>query len=63
MARLHSPTPRVSLPMDQPWETGGYITVFRDGDRYRMYDKGDSMRDVPGELERAFGEVRNGVRS
>jgi len=39
--RLHSPTPReIALVFDQPWEgncCGAYNTVFRDGDRYRMY--------------------------
>jgi hypothetical protein len=37
---MHHPTPReVVVVHDQPWEGsgGGYHTVFRDGDRYRMY--------------------------
>ncbi len=40
--RLHHPTPReIVLEHDEPWEgTGcGYHSVFRDGDRYRMYYK------------------------
>ncbi len=39
---LHHPTPReIALVHDAPWEgTGsGYHSVFRDGDRYRMYYK------------------------
>jgi hypothetical protein len=38
--RLHAPTPReVVLVCDAPWEGSGcgYETVFRDGDRIRMY--------------------------
>lgn len=38
--RLHQPTPReIVLVCDSPWEGSGcgYETVFRDGDRIRMY--------------------------
>lgn len=41
--RLHHPTPQeVSLVADQPWEGNGgnYMTVFRDGERFRMYYRG-----------------------
>lgn len=41
--RLHHPTPReVTLVADQPWEGNGgnYMTVFRDGERFRMYYRG-----------------------
>ena len=41
--RLHHPTPReIVLKMDRPWEGvySGYITVLKDGDRYRMYYRG-----------------------
>lgn len=41
--RLHHPTPReIALEYDEPWEgnSSGYCTVFRDGDRCRMYYKG-----------------------
>ncbi|MEZ6071548.1 MAG: hypothetical protein R3C10_15100 [Pirellulales bacterium] len=37
---LHHPTPReVVVVHDAPWEGsgGGYHTIFRDGERYRMY--------------------------
>ncbi len=39
--RLHTPTPReVVMVLDKPWERGGYITIFQDGDLYRMYYQG-----------------------
>jgi len=41
--RLHAPTPReAALVTDRPWEgsMSGYVTVFRDGDRVRMYYQG-----------------------
>jgi len=44
--QLHSPTPReISLVLDEPWEGNAcnYFTVFQDGDRYRMYYKGDNL--------------------
>lgn len=40
---LHRPVPKeVVLETDSPWEgnTSAYYTVFRDGDRYRMYYRG-----------------------
>jgi len=43
--RLHPPQPAGKvLAFDQPWEgvTSGYATVFRDGQRYRMYYRGSS---------------------
>ena len=41
--RLHHPVPReVAIVHDQPWEGNGcaYMTVFQDGQRYRMYYRG-----------------------
>jgi hypothetical protein len=41
--RLHHPTPQnVVLVTDAPWEGNGtnYVTVFRDGPKYRMYYRG-----------------------
>ncbi|MFN0167585.1 MAG: hypothetical protein ACKV22_14240 [Bryobacteraceae bacterium] len=38
--KLHSPIPReIVLTADKPWEgqTLAYVTVLKDGDRYRMY--------------------------
>ena len=43
--RLHPPTPReVAITFDQPWEgsTCTYVTVFQDGDLYRMYYRGSN---------------------
>jgi len=40
--RLHTPIPReVVLVTDRPWEGNmcGFVTVFQDGDRFRMYYK------------------------
>ena len=42
---LHRPTPaEVVLTHDEPWEGNGcaYFTIFRDGDIYRMYHRGDN---------------------
>lgn len=44
--QLHHPVPReVSLVQDQPWEGNAvnYVTVFRDGDLYRMYYRGSHV--------------------
>ena len=41
--RLHQPQPQnVALRFDAPWEGNscGYVTVFQDGDIYRMYYRG-----------------------
>lgn len=42
--RLHHPQPQeLVMVLDEPWEgtgSGGYYTVFRDGDIYRMFYKG-----------------------
>lgn len=41
--RLHQPTPQnVALVTDEAWEGNAtnYVTVFRDGDTYRMYYRG-----------------------
>ena len=40
---LHHPIPRETvITFDQPWEgdTSAYVTVFKDGDKYRMYYRG-----------------------
>ncbi len=44
--RLNSPIPReIALRLDAPWEgnAGGGFTVFEDGDRYRMYYRGQNF--------------------
>jgi len=48
--RLHQPTPReVAITYDAPWEgnTSCYVTVFQDGDLFRMYYRGSDY-DVAG---------------
>jgi len=43
--RLHHPVPReIILSLDQPWEgeTSAYFVVFQDGDRVRMYYRGQA---------------------
>ena len=43
--RLHNPTPQeVVIEFDKPWEgsTSAYITVFQDGDIFRMYYRGSN---------------------
>jgi hypothetical protein len=42
---LHHPIPRETvITFDEPWEgeTSAYVTVFKDGDKYRMYYRGSS---------------------
>lgn len=51
--RLHHPRPReVALVLDRPWEGSGsgYVTVIRDGDRYRMWYKGANLDCTGGRL-------------
>ena len=41
--RLHRPVPQaVAIELDKPWEGNScaYVTVFKDGDLYRMYYRG-----------------------
>ena len=66
---LHRPTPReVVIVHDEPWEGSGtgYHAVFRDGDLYRMYYKGDELTVTPGKLAShplvgAYAESKDGV--
>lgn len=66
--RLHHPVRReVAMVHDAPWEGrgGGYHTIFRDGDLYRMYYHAWNMPEVtgkPGRLTIAYGESRDGIR-
>ena len=63
--RLAQPTPREAvLRFDRPWEGPGsaYVTVMKDGDRYRMYYRGsdpapDKVRQVA-----CYAESRDGIR-
>ncbi len=46
--RLHQPLPQeIVFTFDQPWEgnTSAYVTVFQDGNRFRMYYRG-SQHDL-----------------
>lgn len=60
--QLHSPVGReVVFRFDAPWEGGqsGYATVFKDGDRYRLYYRGG------GDLVREYtllAESQDGVK-
>ncbi|MEE2706634.1 MAG: hypothetical protein VX988_06260 [Planctomycetota bacterium] len=64
---LHHPTPReVVLVTDQTWEGNGlnYVTVFQDGDIYKMYYRGcDFDRGVASQHEvvYCYAESRDGV--
>ena len=45
---LHSPNPAgIAIKFDKPWEgnVSAYVTVFRDGDKFRMYYRGASAPD------------------
>ena len=51
--RMHHPVPReIALVHDAPWEGNGcgYHTVFRDGERYRMYYRGAQFSVESGRL-------------
>lgn len=58
--RLHPPVPReLVLETDAPWEgnASGYVTVFEDDGRYRMYYRGWHFTHDSGSLERPHAEV------
>jgi hypothetical protein len=67
---LHPPTPQgVALVYDRPWEgnTSNYVTVFKDGDLYRMYYRGSQVDHTPGEMTNrhrvvCYAESTDGVR-
>jgi hypothetical protein len=53
---LHRPEPReAALVTDEPWEGNmcGYVTVFQDEGRYRMYYKASRMLLSQGKIEEA----------
>lgn len=73
--RLHEPVPQnVVLVTDAAWEGNqcGYITAFKDGDRYRMYYRAnhfgfkkegpDSYSQVAFPLRVAYAESSDGIR-
>ena len=67
--RLNHPEPQnVVLCHDEPWEGNscGYVTVFRDGDIYRMYYRGSGLSYVNPNVENhqqyyCYAESRDGV--
>lgn len=68
--RLHHPVPReVVMVHDVPWEgnASGYHTVFRDGDRFRMYYKAlryaveEGRLSVPDSGYVAYAESEDGI--
>jgi hypothetical protein len=73
--RLHQPVPReIVIVHDAPWEGSGsgYHSIFKDGDRYRMYYKSyqiDPLREAklpnpkpPHPLLCAYAESDDGIR-
>jgi hypothetical protein len=64
--KLQEPTPvGVALRFDLPWEGSfcGYVTVFRDGDFYRMYYRGlpKAGRDGSDDEVTCYAESRDGI--
>jgi len=60
--RLHHPEPaEVAVRFDRPWEgpVSAYVTVFRDGDRFRMYYRG--WADAEGRDYTCYAESPDGV--
>lgn len=59
--KLHELVPReTAIEFDRPWEgsTCGYVTVFQDGGRFRMYYRGsDAKPGEPKEKRKARGQV------
>lgn len=51
--RLHQPQPReIVITHDAPWEGSGsgYHSIFKDGDKYRMYYKAWQLTVTPGKV-------------
>jgi len=66
--RLHEPVARETvIDFDRPWEgnTSTYVTVFRDGDLFRMYYRGsdyDLKTEAYSDNVTCYAESRDGVR-
>ncbi|TVR54458.1 MAG: hypothetical protein EA426_16955 [Spirochaetaceae bacterium] len=63
---LHRPREQnIALRYDKPWAlTGGYVTVFKDGDLYRMYYSGrtgGSKSDDASGQHTCYAESRDGI--
>ena len=55
---FHHPVAReVVMKFDQPWEGNacGFVTVFKDSDRYRMYYRAENAPNTAGSENRAYG--------
>ena len=66
---LHSPEPQeVAIVSDQPWDgkASHYVTVFQDGDIFRMYYRGMPIVDLATEAARppviCLAESTDGIR-
>lgn len=64
--RLHQPQPQeIVFRFDQPWEGlySGYVTILKDGDRYRMYYRGmpGAKHDFDTEVT-CMAESKDGIR-
>ena len=60
---LHRPRPaEVSIQFDRPWEGeySAYVTVFQDGDRFRMYYRGVGTAEDAKQVY-CYAESRDGV--
>ncbi|HUT36660.1 MAG TPA: hypothetical protein VNE39_24435 [Planctomycetota bacterium] len=69
--RMHRPIPReICLVLDAPWEGNGcgYVTVLQDGDTYRMYYRGHTMKveggkvTQPNPMVTCMAESKDGIR-
>jgi hypothetical protein len=64
---LHHPVAReVAIVFDAPWEgnTSAYVTVFEDGDRFRMYYRGSNYDRTTGEYSEertCYAESTDGI--
>ena len=65
---MHRPEPKeVVLVTDQPWEgnTSAYYTVFRDGDRFRIYYRGSHSDESSGKAAHreitCYAESHDGI--
>lgn len=64
--KLHAPRlAGVAIHFDRPWEGSfaGYITVLKDGDRYRMYYRGSPLADKDGSSNECtcYAESQDGI--
>jgi hypothetical protein len=60
--KLHPPQPReVVMPFDAPWEgaRSTYVSIFQDGDKYRMYYRGQG--DAKSPRVACYAESRDGI--